>query len=94
MPNTSGFYPNLIDQKQKIKDHIFCFYDPRPGWDKDQFTKLVFARNKRYKLYEDGRLFDIQKDVLEKKPIYFDTYELRKIRLELKEVLVNCQKPL
>jgi arylsulfatase A-like enzyme len=91
-----SIYPNLMDPKHKIKDHIFCFYDPRPGWDKDQFTKLVFARDKRYKLYEDGRLFDIEKDVLEQKPYLKkqDTPELKEKRQELKEVLENMQKPL
>ena len=33
-------------------------------------TKLSqFVRNKRYKLYADGRFYDVQKDVLEKTPI-------------------------
>ena len=71
------------------RDSIFCSYDPRPGWDKDRFRKLVFARNKRYKLYEDGRLFDISNDQLEHSPVlkFQDTYAQRKVREKLSLVL-------
>lgn len=44
-------------------------YDPRPGHDKEQFHLLKFARDQRYKLYSDGRLFDIEADVLEERPL-------------------------
>ena len=82
-----SIYPNLLNVNTKLKDHIYCFYDPRPGWDKDQFTKLVFARDKRWKLYEDGRLIDVKNDVLEKKPIMEknDTKETKAIRAELQK---------
>ncbi|MCH2208207.1 MAG: sulfatase-like hydrolase/transferase [Lentisphaerales bacterium] len=91
-----SIYPNLLDVNAKLKDHIYCFYDPRPGWDKDQFTKLVFARDKRWKLYEDGRLIDVKNDVLEKKPIMAknDTKATKAIRAELQKVLNDMQKPL
>lgn len=80
-----SFYPRLLGKEGTPRDHIFCYYDPRPGWDKDRFRKLVFARDKRYKLYEDGRLFDISNDILEKSPIlkFQDTYAERKVREKL-----------
>ena len=91
-----SFYPRLFDCEGTPKDFIYCFYDPRPGWDKDQFARLVWVRDKRYKLYEDGRLFDISGDVLEKKPVLYnhDSYQTRKVRLKLQEVLKAMQKPL
>ncbi|MCM8529127.1 MAG: sulfatase-like hydrolase/transferase, partial [Lentisphaeraceae bacterium] len=84
-----SFYPRLLGKEGTPRDHIFCYYDPRPGWDKDRFRKLVFARDKRYKLYEDGRLFDISSDILEKSPIlkFQDTYAERKVREKLRLVL-------
>lgn len=46
-----------------------CYYEPRPGWDKDQFTKLVFTRDDRHKLYDDGRFYDVESDTYENRPI-------------------------
>lgn len=91
-----SFYPNLLDTNAKLKDHIYCFYDPRPGWDKDQFIRHVFARNKRWKLYENGKLYDIQNDALEKKPILKanDSTTTKIIRQELTTVLEDMKKPL
>jgi len=84
-----SFYPRLLGKPGNPRPWIYCFYDPRPGWDKDQFGRLVFARDKRYKLYEDGRLFDIPSDVLEKKPIMStdDTAETKAVRSRLAGVL-------
>lgn len=51
------------------REWIYSFYDPRPGWDKDQFTRKVSARDRRWKLYEDGSFFDIANDPLEQHSI-------------------------
>ena len=65
-----SFLPQLRGQKTKAaRDHIFCWHDPRPGWDKEAFTLQIFARDQRWKLYSDGRLFDIPADQLELHPI-------------------------
>ena len=40
-----------------------------PGWDKDRFRLKRFARDKRHKLYDDGKLFDVPADRLEQRPI-------------------------
>jgi arylsulfatase A len=84
-----SFYPRLVGKPGNPRPWIYCYYDPRPGWDKDQFSRLVFARDKRYKLYEDGRLFDVPSDVLEKKPIMSaaDTAETEAVRARLAAVL-------
>ncbi len=34
-----------------------------------KWGRNIFARNKQYKLYEDGRLFDVTTDPLEKNPL-------------------------
>lgn len=63
-----SFAPALVGE-QGNRQTWTCYYEPRPGWDKDQFTKLVFTRGERYKLYDDGRFYDVQKDVYENRPI-------------------------
>jgi arylsulfatase A-like enzyme len=63
------FLPQLRGKKGDPRDWVFFHYDPRPGWDKDQFRRHRFARDKRFTLYDDGRLFDISKDRDEKRPI-------------------------
>jgi len=47
-----------------------------------------FARNQTYKLYEDGRFYDVSKDVLEQHPLPLkkDTSEHAKIRTMLQQV--------
>jgi arylsulfatase A len=51
------------------KDVIVCWHDPRPGAMKESFTHLdLWARDQRFKLYDDGRLYDVPSDVLEQHP--------------------------
>ena len=55
-----SFAPQLMGQKGASRDWAFFWYDPRPGWDKDQFQRSIFALDHRYKLFADGRMFDIK----------------------------------
>ncbi len=64
-----SFFPQLQGEAGCPRDWVFCHYDPRPGWDKDQFTLSRFARDQRFKLYDDGRLFDVPADPLEQSPL-------------------------
>lgn len=54
-----SFAPRLLGTPATPRDHVFCWYDPRPGWDKDHFSRSIFALDHHYKLFSDGRLFDI-----------------------------------
>ncbi len=60
-----SFLPALHGRKGSPRDSIFIYYWPRP--EKGEPTR--FVRNRRWKLYGDGRLFDVKNDVLEKHPI-------------------------
>ncbi len=51
------------------RDWIYSWHDLRPGWDKDQIKLEEWVRNKRCKLYRDGRLFDISSDPHEEHPL-------------------------
>jgi hypothetical protein len=75
---------------------VFCHFDPQPGWDKDKFSKQQFIRNRRFKLYADGRLFEVPRDLKEQHPITGDaeTPESRQARAELTKALHAVLKPL
>jgi arylsulfatase A len=84
-----SFFPQLLGQPGSPREWVFCHFDPRPGWDKDKFDLLRFARTKQFKLYGDGQLFEIPKDIREQHPILrqHDTAESAVARRRLREVL-------
>jgi arylsulfatase A len=55
-----SFVPTLLDKPGKRREWCFFWYDPRPGWDKNRFSRHVFALDHQYKLFSDGRFFDIR----------------------------------
>jgi arylsulfatase A-like enzyme len=62
--------PQIRGEAGNPKDVIIVWHDPRPGTGKEAYTRLeLFARDKRFKLYDDGRLYDVPADVLEENPI-------------------------
>ncbi len=52
-----SFAPRLWGRGGKSRQMAFFWYDPRPGWDKERFSRHVFALNREYKLFRSGRLF-------------------------------------
>jgi len=60
-----SFLPQLRGEKGNPKEWIFCHYDPR--WGKWKQVKR-FVRDKRWKLYANGDLYDIPADTLEQNP--------------------------
>ncbi len=60
-----SFLPQLKGQTGHPRDWIYCWYS-RSGV---RGKAKVFARNQRYKLYRSGEFYDIQSDVLEKRPL-------------------------
>lgn len=76
-----SFLPQLHGRKGTPKETIFIYYWPRPEKDKPK----QFVRNHRWKLYGDGRLYDIRKDVLEKNPLSGPEYA--NIRQKLKKAM-------
>ena len=90
-----SFYPQLFGDSNQIRPWVFCHYDPRPGWDKDQFRKIRFVRDKQYKLYGNGKLYDLSNDKLEQQPILAvdDTDATREARQRLAAVLQEMPNP-
>ena len=55
-----SFAPQLLGKQGPTRDWSFFWYDPRPGWDKERFSRHIFALDHTYKLFSDGRLYDIR----------------------------------
>ncbi len=63
-----SFLPQVKGQKGNPRESLFAHFDPHPGC-KAPVTPTRLAWDHRYKLYIDGRFFDIVKDPLEKSPL-------------------------
>ncbi|WP_209331746.1 sulfatase-like hydrolase/transferase [Lunatimonas salinarum] len=78
-----SFLPQVLGRPSNPKPYIYMYYSPKWG----RFANGVFVRNQRYKLYDDGRFFDVASDVLEQHPRY-----LADLTGELLEVAVGFQR--
>lgn len=69
----TSFWPQCLGEAGTPRDWIYGYYFPRPYAesfdDKYRHYEVRYARDKRYKLYDNGSLFDTQLDVLEKTPL-------------------------
>jgi arylsulfatase A len=61
-----SFLPQIKGEKGKPREWIFCHYEPRHG---NNNRKVRYAQDARYKLYQDGKMYDIVADMLEQKPL-------------------------
>ena len=60
-----SFLPQLQGKPGKAREWLYCYYCPRP-----ERTKPVrFVRDQRWKLYGDGRFFDVTNDPQEKNSV-------------------------
>jgi len=60
-----SFAPQLRGEKGSPREWMFCYYNPRP----ERTKPARFVRDQQWKLYGDGRFYDVANDVLEKKPL-------------------------
>lgn len=67
-----SFAPQLLGQPGKPRNWAFFWYDPRPGWDKERFSRHIFALDHHYKLFSDGRMFDIEGVTMREVPLDLD----------------------
>ena len=65
-----SFLPQLLGQRGNPREFITIYSNPRPE-QPDKNPRVCFARNKRFKLYDDGQLFDCLEDPLEERPVSF-----------------------
>jgi len=64
-----SFLPKILGRKSSSKPYVYMYYQPHWG----KFKDGVFVRNHTYKLYSDGRFYNIQQDVSELQPIDNET---------------------
>ena len=79
-----SFFPLLSDSGTFDRKTAFVHYDPRWGKNVNRYRNR-FARTLRYKLYQDGKFYDLSDDVLEKHPI--DTQGLKPEILQVRDSL-------
>ena len=64
-----SFWPQLKGEKGTPREWRYCWYAPRDTFEGE------FAANHDFKLYRDGRFFDLRTDLEETKPLKPDTLE-------------------
>ncbi len=82
-----SFAPQLLGEESSPRDWAFFWYDPRPGWDKETFTRSIFALDHRYKLFSTGEMFAIEHEGLGEVPL--DTQNLTKEAEEARSKLAG-----
>jgi len=90
-----SFAPQLLGGKATPREWAFFWYDPRPGWDKEAFSRSIFALDHRYKLFSDGRMFDIAGEGLREVPLDVDQLspEASVARIKLSAVIDQMMRP-
>lgn len=61
--------PILSGDVAATREWVFTDYRPRFP----RIPESTYVRDRRYKLYDDGRFFDVANDVLEEHPLPVDT---------------------
>lgn len=91
-----SFAPQLLGEKGSPREWAFFWYDPRPGWDKERFSREIFALDHRYKLFDDGRLFDIAgADTMREVPLDLDALDdqAKAAQAKLRAVIDEVMQP-
>ncbi len=87
-----SFYPLLAGQGYQPRETAFVHYDPRWGKNVNKFRNQ-FARTVDYKLYQDGRFFKLENDILEKSPIHVDSVQINEIEIKTNLEIVLKKHP-
>lgn len=82
-----SFLPQIKGRKGKPRDWIFSYYEP--NWGK--WKPARFVMNKRYKLYDDGRFYDVANDPHEQSAIKEKNKEMERIAAGFERVLESMK---
>jgi arylsulfatase A len=81
-----SFVPQLKGQAGNPREWLFTYYNPRP----ERTAPVRFARDQRWKLYGDGRFFDVPEDPLEEHPLMTaDSAEAAAAKRKLEKALAQ-----
>ncbi len=72
-----SFFPVLTGSPHIPRKTVFVHYDPQWSKNVNRFRNQ-FVRSQEYKLYSDGRFYDLSNDVLEQKPLSADSLSTTK----------------
>lgn len=61
----TSFFPQLTGNKYEPREWVFCHYDPHWG----KFKPARYVQDTRWKLYSDGRFYDLKNDPQETIPL-------------------------
>ncbi len=88
-----SFLPLILGSHQLTREPIYSWFKS----NREPFVVSIYARNQRYKLYDNGKFYDIEADPLESNSlkIKFLNYETRRVHRLLKEAInLNSQRRL
>ena len=80
-----SFLPQIRGEKGNPREWIFCHYDPKWG----NRPKKRYVQNKEWKLYEDGRIFNLKTDILEENPL-----NRKQIHADVQEIINKFEEVL
>ena len=87
-----SFWPELVGNISDRRDWIFMDFNARPGWDKENFIPSRFVKGDQYKLYDDGRFYDLTTDELEQEPIKVISPEQKGIVSRYDQILDSLKR--
>lgn len=87
-----SFLPALRGPVPNRRNWVLIDHNPKPGWDKEQFIPQRFIRGPHYKLYDDGRFLDPERDPLEEHPLAELTAEQQQIREHFQHLLDSLRR--
>jgi len=74
------------------REWIYQWHNPLPGWGKEGYGLEEWAQDKQFKLYADGRFYNIEEDDLETSVIEIEREEEEEAYRTLKSVLSHYKK--
>jgi arylsulfatase A-like enzyme len=85
-----SFYNQLLGQTIKTRDWIFCHYEPHWG----KFVPRRYVQNRKWKLYGNGELYNLEQDILEKNALDIDkqSSQVQATVNSFKKVLAQYEK--
>lgn len=86
-----SFWPRLLGHAGQPREWLYTYYFPRPFAEEfaTPYTnpEVAYVRDKRYKLYRSGELFDLRADPDETSPIRDGAPRLKSVRGKLQSAL-------
>ncbi len=83
------FLPQILGKKGKSREWMFCHYW---GYGRKKEETREYVRDQRWKLYDNGQMYDTRNDILEQSPLQDSEPELLAVRKRLQAALEAVRK--